>query len=115
MRLVEQRVHGIRRQTRNCEVRHVSEGELVVPVEYVNTHHSVRRGERTYSCVFFSSSLRTCLSVEEPVSASHFVYRNSITFYIQLVREPRTRARGYNADVNRFCDLVSQLGIVRMR
>ena len=31
MRLVEQRVHGVRRQTRDGEVRHVSEGQLVVP------------------------------------------------------------------------------------
>lgn len=31
MALVEQRVHGVARQARDCEVRHVSEGKLVVP------------------------------------------------------------------------------------
>lgn len=63
MRLIQQRVDSVCGETRDSEVGYNSERELVVSEQSVNIRSPPNQMYVcAYSWVFFSSSLKTCLS-----------------------------------------------------
>jgi hypothetical protein len=67
MRLVNQRVDSIPGEQGNCHVGDIAEGQFIISVTSESARYATGRTVYfgTYSWVFFSSSLRTCLSEEK--------------------------------------------------
>ena len=112
MCLVNKRVDAVRREQRDGHVRDVSECELVVSGKSPVGGRIYSTFWLTYSCVLFSSSLRTCLS--DHVVCSMRSIKNvfeSHTFNAQHIGELRSGRRAHNADINRFRDLAHGVSI----
>lgn len=72
------------------------------------SHGSERwRVSKPYSCVFFSSSLRTCLSTSK-LRRLYLLLKDARihTFDLESVRKTRSRWSGGNRYIHSFCDLL---------
>jgi hypothetical protein len=104
---IDQRIDGVTGQQRDCHIRNIAERQLVISVRQVNFTDSKNSDFRKpYSCVFFSSSLRTCLSAH---GRYQYILKagdgRTHTFDVKLVWKKRPSWRCNNSDIHSFGDL----------
>lgn len=61
VRLIHKGVDSVPSEGRNCDIGNIAESKLVISKEH-QLASKKQSNYGTYSCVFFSSSLKTCLS-----------------------------------------------------
>jgi hypothetical protein len=106
-----QRVYRVATEEWDRHVCYVAERQLIISEVRVS-RPAWECSVSTHSCVFFSSSLKTCLSVVR-VSKPLQLHKFKRTCELNLVREQRASRCSHEVDVDSFSDLAGREPMVR--